>query len=70
MTRKTHISIKHISKVFPDGTRALHDINLDIAEGEILVRVGPSGCGKSTLLRTIGGLEQKSGGDISSQQEV
>lgn len=64
MTRKTHISIKHISKVFPDGTRALHDINLDIAEGEILVLLGPSGCGKSTLLRTIGGLEQKSGGDI------
>ena len=36
MTRKTHISIKHISKVFPDGTRALHDINLDIAEGKSL----------------------------------
>lgn len=63
MTRKTHISIKHISKVFPDGTRALHDINLDIAEGNPCP-LGPSGCGKSTLLRTIGGLEQKSGGDI------
>lgn len=64
VTRKNHISIKHISKVYPDGTKALHDINLDIAEGEIIVLLGPSGCGKSTLLRTIGGLEEKSGGDI------
>ena len=47
MTRKTHISIKHISKVFPDGTRALHDINLDIAEGEILVLLGPQAVGKA-----------------------
>ena len=64
MAGKTHISIRHIAKVYPDGTKALHDINLDIMEGEIVVLLGPSGCGKSTLLRTIGGLEQKSGGEI------
>lgn len=64
MAKKTHISIRHIAKVFPDGTKALSDINLEIAEGEIVVLLGPSGCGKSTLLRTIGGLEEKSGGEI------
>jgi len=64
MTDKTHVSIRHIAKVYPDGTKALHDINLEIKEGEIVVLLGPSGCGKSTLLRIIGGLEQKTDGEI------
>ncbi len=42
----------------------LHDINLDIADGEFVVFVGPSGCGKSTLLRTIAGLERPTSGRI------
>lgn len=64
MVTKTHVSIQHLVKVFPDGTKALHDINLEIKEGEIIVLLGPSGCGKSTLLRTIGGLEEKTAGEL------
>lgn len=61
---KKHIRIKNISKIYQDGTKALHDINMEIEEGEIVVLLGSSGCGKSTLLRTIGGLEKKTEGEI------
>jgi multiple sugar transport system ATP-binding protein len=44
--------------------KVLHDINLDIGDGEMMVLVGPSGCGKSTLLRLIAGLDQPTGGRI------
>jgi sn-glycerol 3-phosphate transport system ATP-binding protein len=43
---------------------ALVGLDLDIADGELLVLVGPSGCGKSTALRLIAGLEEPSGGSI------
>jgi multiple sugar transport system ATP-binding protein len=43
----------------------VHDVNLEIRDGEFLVLVGPSGCGKSTTLRMIAGLEDISGGSIS-----
>ncbi|TIL77659.1 MAG: ABC transporter ATP-binding protein, partial [Mesorhizobium sp.] len=43
----------------------LHDINLDILDGELIVFVGPSGCGKSTLLRLIAGLDRPTGGVIA-----
>ena len=46
-----------VSKVYPNGFRAVSDMNLNIVDGELLVLVGPSGCGKSTLLRMIAGLE-------------
>ena len=64
MTEKTHVSIRHINKIYSDGTHALRDICLDVREGEILVLLGSSGCGKFTLLRTIGGLEKKTSGEI------
>ena len=50
---------------FYGASQALHDVTLDIADGEFAVFVGPSGCGKSTLLRSIAGLEAISGGTIS-----
>jgi ABC-type sugar transport system ATPase subunit len=50
---------------FYGAQQALHDVTLDIADGEFAVFVGPSGCGKSTLLRSIAGLESISGGTIS-----
>ena len=46
------------------STEVIHDVDLDIAEGELVVFVGPSGCGKSTLLRLIAGLDRPSTGTI------
>ncbi|WP_062263406.1 ABC transporter ATP-binding protein [Endozoicomonas arenosclerae] len=57
------VELKNINKKYGD-VHVLHDINLDIKEGEFVVFVGPSGCGKSTLLRTLAGLEEPSTGDI------
>ena len=45
------ITVDHVSRVFPDGTEAVKDVDLDIEDGEFVILVGPSGCGKSTLLR-------------------
>ncbi|WP_090110387.1 ABC transporter ATP-binding protein [Limimaricola pyoseonensis] len=46
------------------GVEVLHEIDIDMAQGEFLVLVGPSGCGKSTLLNCIAGLEEISGGSL------
>lgn len=55
--------LKNISKRF-DSLEVLHDINLEIGEGEFVVLVGPSGCGKTTTLRLIAGLEEVTGGEV------
>ena len=47
-----------------DGVSVLDGVDLEVAEGEVLVLLGPSGCGKSTLLRAIAGLERPSAGRI------
>ncbi len=57
------VSLKQIGKHY-DGQRVLHGIDLEIADGELMVFVGPSGCGKSTLLRMIAGLEDISAGQL------
>ena len=57
------IEIRGVDKSF-GATQVLHDVNLQVADGEFLVLVGPSGCGKSTLLRLIAGLEEVSAGEI------
>ncbi|CTQ47433.1 ABC transporter ATP-binding protein [Roseibium aggregatum] len=49
-------------KRYPDGSTAIHHLDLEILDGEFLVLVGPSGCGKSTALRMIAGLEDITGG--------
>jgi putative spermidine/putrescine transport system ATP-binding protein len=59
---KMQISLRQVAKTFPDGTRALKTLDLEIAEGETLVLLGPSGCGKTTLLRIIAGLETPDAG--------
>ena len=51
------IRLERCAKTFPDGTRALEPLTLDIAAGETVVLLGPSGCGKTTTLRIIAGLE-------------
>ena len=52
------VAFEHVRKVFPDGTVAVQDLSLEIADGELMVFVGPSGCGKTTALRMVAGLEQ------------
>src|SRR5246500_3311491 len=58
------IKLDHITKRFPDGSLAVNDFNLDIADGEFVILVGPSGCGKSTTLNMIAGLEDISSGEL------
>jgi len=53
-----------LGKIYPDGTRAVGDVDLTIKDGEFLVLVGPSGCGKSTILRMVAGLEEISEGKM------
>jgi multiple sugar transport system ATP-binding protein len=59
----TALVLDGVSKAF-GATKVLHDISLDVAEGEFVVFVGPSGCGKSTLLRAIAGLEDVTAGRV------
>jgi putative ABC transport system ATP-binding protein len=64
----TAFSIRGLTKHYgegPSAVRALAGIDLDIAEGEILMLLGPSGSGKSTLLNILGGLDRASGGEVS-----
>jgi multiple sugar transport system ATP-binding protein len=58
------IAYDSVSKVYDDGTQAVHDLDLDIGDGELMVLVGPSGCGKTTALRMLAGLEEISDGEI------
>jgi ABC-type sugar transport system ATPase subunit len=64
------VTLDHVDKVFPDGTHALSDVTISVADGELLVMVGPSGCGKSTLLRIVAGLESLSAGTLRIDDRV
>ena len=59
------LDLKNVTKIYPNGTKAVHETSLSVDEGECLVFVGPSGCGKSTLLRMVAGLEDITDGDIN-----
>ena len=58
------VQFKKLEKVYSNGFKAVHGIDLTIRDGEFLVIVGPSGCAKSTTLRMLAGLESVSGGEI------
>ncbi|WJI40148.1 ABC transporter ATP-binding protein [Mesorhizobium opportunistum] len=63
------VAISKVAKAF--GTvKVLHEVSVDIADGQFVVLVGPSGCGKSTLLRMVAGLETVSGGTIAIGDRV
>jgi len=59
------ITLDKVTKVYPNGFEAVHELNLDVADGEFMVLVGPSGCGKTTALRMVAGLEDITGGELS-----
>ena len=63
------VAIRGVRKAF-GPVHVIHDVNVEIADGEFVVLVGPSGCGKSTLLRMIAGLEHISGGEIRISDRV
>jgi multiple sugar transport system ATP-binding protein len=58
------VAFERVSKIYPDGTRAVNDISLEVRDGEFMVLVGPSGCGKTTALRMVAGLEEISEGAL------
>jgi multiple sugar transport system ATP-binding protein len=58
------IVLEHVNKRYPDGSTAVQDLNITIADGEFLILVGPSGCGKTTTLNMIAGLEDISSGEL------
>ena len=58
------IELDRLTKVYADGTRAVHELDLEIADGEFVVFVGPSGCGKTSALRMVAGLEDVTSGAV------
>jgi multiple sugar transport system ATP-binding protein len=64
------VVFEEVSKVYPDGTRAVDRLDLEIADGEFMVLVGPSGCGKTTALRMVGGLEEITEGMIRIGERI
>jgi multiple sugar transport system ATP-binding protein len=64
------VAFEQMSKVYPDGTKAVDRLTLEIGDGEFMVLVGPSGCGKTTALRMVAGLEDISGGVLKIGDRV
>ncbi len=64
------VTFNHVTKVYPDGTRAVSGMDLGSEDGEFIVLVGPSGCGKTTALRMVAGLEEITEGEILIGERV
>src|SRR6266496_2572865 len=64
------VTLRRLSKEFDGGIQALHDLDLDVRDGGLLVLLGPSGSGKTTVLRCIAGLEEPTGGDVVIGERV
>ena len=52
------LELNKVTKIYPNGTKAVHETSMNVENGEFMVFVGPSGCGKSTLLRMIAGVRR------------
>ena len=64
------IQLESLTKIYPDGTKAVSDLDLEVGAGEFVVFVGPSGCGKTTALRMIAGLESITSGAVKIDGQV
>ncbi len=64
------IKLEKLTKVYPDGTKAVDALDLEIGDGELVVLVGPSGCGKTSALRMVAGLEDITDGRIWIGDEI
>jgi NitT/TauT family transport system ATP-binding protein len=64
------VSLRGVSKIFPNGVVALRDAAFDIGEREFVSLLGPSGCGKSTALRIIAGLTEPSTGEVTWRERA
>src|SRR5215469_18164259 len=65
-----NLSLSRVRKVYSNRVEAVHDLDLDVGDGEFVVLVGPSGCGKTTVLRMIAGLEEITSGTLRFDGEV
>ena len=61
---KGMIKLDRVSKIYPDGTRAVNEVSLEVEKGELCVLLGPSGCGKTTTMRMINRLIPISEGNV------
>ena len=66
---KTIIQTENLSFKYPDGTLALHDINIEIKRGEKVAVIGSNGAGKSTLFAHFNGINKPSSGLIKIEEE-
>lgn len=64
------LTLNNANKIYPNGTVALHNMNLQVEEGEFISLVGPSGCGKSTVLKIIAGLDNLSSGQLKWEKKL
>jgi multiple sugar transport system ATP-binding protein len=64
------VRLDDVTKVYPDGTPAVRNLDLTVGDGEFMVFVGPSGCGKTTALRMVAGLEDITAGEVRIGERV
>jgi multiple sugar transport system ATP-binding protein len=64
------VSLEKLTKVYPNGFEAVHEFDLEVADGEFMILVGPSGCGKTTAMRMVAGLEEITSGTLRIDGEI